>query len=54
MQALAAIENALLDIKGKALGLPCYELLGGKMRDELPCIGLTAAPIDCIKAQRNF
>ena len=36
MQALAAIENALLDIKGKALGLPCYELLGGKMRDELP------------------
>ena len=36
MQALAAIENALLDIKGKALGLPCYELLGGKMRDDLP------------------
>ena len=35
-QALAAIENALLDIKGKALDLPCYELLGGKMRDQLP------------------
>ena len=35
-QAIAAIENALLDIKGKALGVPCYELLGGKIRDRLP------------------
>ena len=35
-QAIAAIENALLDIKGKALGVPCYELLGGKLRDRLP------------------
>ena len=35
-QALAAIENALLDIKGKALGVPCYELFGGKIRDQLP------------------
>ena len=29
-QAIAAIENALLDIKGKALGVPVYELFGGK------------------------
>ena len=35
-QALAAIENSLLDIKGKALGVPCYELFGGKLRDRLP------------------
>ena len=35
-QAIAAIENALLDIKGKALGVPCYELFGGKIRDSLP------------------
>jgi L-alanine-DL-glutamate epimerase-like enolase superfamily enzyme len=34
-QALAAIENALLDIKGKVLGVPCYELLGGKIRDRI-------------------
>ena len=34
-QALAAIENALLDIKGKALGVPVYALLGGKVRDSL-------------------
>jgi len=36
-QAIAAIENALLDIKGKALGVPVYQLLGGKQRDLIPC-----------------
>ena len=35
-QAIAAIENALLDIKGKALGVPVYQLLGGKLRDRIP------------------
>src|SRR5260370_29956873 len=34
-QALGAIENALLDVKAKLLGVPCYELLGGKIRDRL-------------------
>lgn len=34
-QALGAIENALLDAKAKVLGVPCYELLGGLMRDQL-------------------
>jgi galactonate dehydratase len=33
--ALAAIENALLDAKAKQLGVPCYELLGGKVRDQV-------------------
>ena len=32
---ISAIEQALWDIKGKALGVPVYELLGGKMRDEV-------------------
>ncbi|TWB50662.1 mandelate racemase/muconate lactonizing enzyme family protein [Nitrospirillum viridazoti] len=32
-QACAAIENALLDIKAKALGIPVYELLGGAVRN---------------------
>jgi L-alanine-DL-glutamate epimerase-like enolase superfamily enzyme len=32
---IAAIENALLDAKGKALGVPVYELLGGKIRDRI-------------------
>ena len=35
-QAIGAIENALLDIKGKALGVPVYQLLGGKLRDRIP------------------
>lgn len=30
---MSAIDIALMDIKGKALGVPCYELLGGKYRD---------------------
>ena len=37
--ALGAIEGALLDIKGKALGVPVYELLGGKQRDRVRCYG---------------
>jgi L-alanine-DL-glutamate epimerase-like enolase superfamily enzyme len=35
-QAIAAIENACLDIKGKAYGVPVYELLGGAVRDRMP------------------
>jgi len=34
-EALGAIENALLDAKAKSLGVPCYELLGGKVRDRI-------------------
>ena len=33
--AIAAIENAQLDAKAKVLGVPCYDLLGGKVRDSL-------------------
>ena len=36
MKVLAAIEIALYDIKGKWLGVPVYELLGGLYRDRLP------------------
>ena len=35
-QAIAAIENALFDIKGKVLGVPVYELFGGAVRKRLP------------------
>ncbi len=30
---IGAIENALLDAKAKTLGVPCHDLLGGKVRD---------------------
>jgi len=32
-QAIGAIENALVDIKAKALAVPVYEMLGGPVRD---------------------
>lgn len=35
--ALGAVEAAMLDIKGKALGVPVYELLGGRYRDRVKC-----------------
>lgn len=35
--ALGAVEAALLDIKGKALGVPAYQLIGGKQRARIPC-----------------
>lgn len=35
--ALSAVEMALWDLKGKRLGVPVYELLGGKVRSSVPC-----------------
>ncbi len=35
MSAIAGIDQALWDIKGKALGVPVYELLGGRVRDRM-------------------
>lgn len=34
-KAIGGIENALLDIKAKALGIPVYELFGGPLRDRI-------------------
>jgi len=34
--AAGAILNACLDIKGKALGVPVYDLIGGAVRDRIP------------------
>jgi L-alanine-DL-glutamate epimerase-like enolase superfamily enzyme len=37
LHALGALDLALWDIKGKALGVPVYELLGGLARDYIEC-----------------
>jgi galactonate dehydratase len=42
--AISAIDIALHDIKGKALGVPVYELLGGKQRDRIPTFASTSLP----------
>ncbi len=41
--AISAIDIALHDIKGKALGVPVYQLLGGKQRDRIPTFASTRA-----------
>ena len=42
--ALTGIEMALWDIKGKALGVPVYSLLGGKIRDSIRCYAHASTP----------
>ena len=37
LAAQSAIDIALYDLAGKALGVPVYQLLGGKHRDYIPC-----------------
>lgn len=39
--AISAIDIALYDIAGKALGVPVYQLLSGKQRDSVPCFATT-------------
>ncbi len=46
---ISAIDCALWDIKGKALGVPVWELLGGKMRESIPVYGHASTPIEAEK-----
>jgi galactonate dehydratase len=42
LAAQSALDIALYDIAGKALGVPVYQLLGGKQRDTIPCFATAA------------
>src|SRR5215467_13664300 len=42
--ALSGIDQALWDIKGKALGVPVYELLGGPTRDRIRVYAHSGTP----------
>lgn len=49
--AVSALEHALWDIKGKALGVPVYQLLGGKQRDAIPVYANGWSEGKCICAE---
>ncbi len=56
--ALSGIDMALWDIKGKALGVPVYELLGGPTRDRVRIYAHTGSPeqikADLARGYRTF
>ncbi len=53
--ALSGIDQALWDIKGKALGVPIYELLGGPTRDRVRVYAHSSQPDDLKKKiQQGF
>lgn len=49
--ALSGIDQALWDIKGKALGVPVYELLGGPTRERIR-VYAHARTVEAVKEQR--
>lgn len=54
---ICAIEAALWDLKGKALGVPVHELLGGRRHERLPAYATGGAsnwPLDRLLAKVDF
>lgn len=43
---VCGIEMALMDLAGKAYGVPCYQLAGGKFRDKIRCYSDTPSLSD--------
>jgi len=54
--AISAIDIALHDIVGKKLGVPVYDLLGGKHRNKVPVFATTEGPYgpEMIKQSKEF
>jgi galactonate dehydratase len=55
MSAIAGIDQALWDIKGKHFGVPAYDLLGGKVRDRIKVYSWVGGdrPADTAAAARD-
>ncbi|KXN85828.1 D-galactonate dehydratase, partial [Leucoagaricus sp. SymC.cos] len=55
MSALSGLDIALWDIKGKRLGVPVWQLLGGKVRDRIKVYGWIGGdkPSDVVAAARR-
>ncbi len=58
MMAISAIDCALWDLKGSALGQPAYRLMGGPTRDSIPAyastLGFSVEPDLVAKRAREF
>ena len=53
IQAMSGIDIALWDIKGKAVGMPVYKLLGGAKREKVRAYGSTLMPYTPDKAAQE-
>ncbi|PNS08542.1 galactonate dehydratase [Solilutibacter silvestris] len=55
MSALSGLDQALWDIKGRTLGVPVWQLLGGRVRDRIPVYAWIGGdrPADVVEAGRE-
>jgi L-rhamnonate dehydratase len=53
IEAISAVDLALWDSAGKAADKPVYELLGGPVKDEIPCYASNLHPVDLETLERE-